>query len=62
MENEAKERLRSIARKLVDVSFAEACDVASTDDEFQKAMDALVNHLKKVRRRSKELHLERHMV
>lgn len=61
MNNEAKERLRSIARKLVDVSFAEACDNTSTEAEFQKTVDALVNHLMKVRRRSQELHLEREM-
>ena len=31
MNNEAKERLRNIARKLVDVSFVEACDDGATD-------------------------------
>ena len=61
MNNEAKERLRNIARKLVDVSFAEACDDASTDEEFQKTVDALVNHLMKVRRRSQTLHFDRQL-
>lgn len=59
--NEAKERLRTIARKLLDVSFVEACDDASTEEEFQKAVDALVNHLMKVRKRSQALHLEKEM-
>jgi hypothetical protein len=59
--NEAKERLRTIARKLVDVSFVEACDDASTEEEFQKAVDALVNHLMKVRKRSQTLHREKEM-
>jgi hypothetical protein len=60
--NEAKERLRSIARKLVDASFAEACDDISTEAEFQKTVDALVNHLMKVRKRSQALHLEKQVV
>ena len=59
MNNEAKERLRSIARKLLDASFAGACDDASTEEEFQKSVDALVNHLVKVRKRSQSLHLEK---
>jgi hypothetical protein len=59
--NEAKERLRNIARKLVDASFAEACDVTSTEEEFQKTVDALVNHLMKVRRRSQTLQLDRQL-
>ena len=61
MNNEAKERLRNIARKLVDVSFVEACDDTSTEEEFQKTVDALVNHLIKVRKRSQALHLEKEM-
>jgi hypothetical protein len=59
--NEAKERLRNIARKLVDVSFAEACGDTSTEEEFQKTVDALVNHLMKVRKRSQALHLDRQL-
>jgi hypothetical protein len=61
MNNEAKERLRNIARKLVDVSFAEACDDTSTDEEFQKTVDALVNHLMKVRKRAQTLHFDRQL-
>ena len=61
MNNEAKERLRTIARKLVDVSFVEACDDGATEEEFQKTVDALVNHLVKVRKRSQTLHLEKEM-
>ena len=61
MNNEAKERLRNIARKLVDVSFAVACDDTSTEEEFQKTVNALMNHLIKVRKRSQALHLERQM-
>jgi hypothetical protein len=60
--NEAKERLRTIARKLVDASFAEACDDLSTQEEFQKTVDVLVNHLMKVRKRSQSLHLEKQIV
>ncbi|HEX7573166.1 MAG TPA: hypothetical protein VF514_08720 [Bacteroidota bacterium] len=62
MNNEAKERLRSIARKLADASFAEACNDISTEEEFQKTVDALVNHLMKVRKRSRALHLEKQVV
>lgn len=62
MNNEAKERLRTIARKLVDASFAEACDDLSTQEEFQKTVDVLVNHLMKVRKRSQSLHLEKQIV
>ncbi len=62
MNNEAKERLRSIARKLLDASFAEACDDMSTEEEFQKTVDALVNHLVKVRTRSQALHMEKQSV
>jgi hypothetical protein len=59
--NEAKERLRNIARKLVDVSFAVACDDTSTEEEFQKTVNALMNHLIKVRKRSQALHFESQM-
>ena len=62
MNIEAKERLEHITRKLVDASFAKACDVNSTDEEFRKAVDAVVNHLEKVRTRSQVLHLDRQMV
>ena len=62
MDNEARERLRNIAKRFVDVSFATACDCNSTDEEFQNAVDALVNHLMNVRRRSQELSLEKQMV
>lgn len=61
MNNEAKERLRTIARKLVDASFLEACDDTSTEEEFQKTVDALVNHLMKVRKRSQALHLDKQL-
>ena len=61
MNNEAKERLRNIARKLVDVSFAAACDDTSTEEEFQKTVNALMNHLIKVRKRSQALHLDKQM-
>jgi hypothetical protein len=59
--NEAKERLRNIARRLVDVSFAEACDETSTEEEFQKTVNALMNHLIKVRKRSQALYLDKQM-
>jgi len=62
VDNEAKERLRNVTRKLVEVSFSTACDETSTDEEFQKAVDSLVNHLMKVRRRSQTLHVEKLMV
>jgi hypothetical protein len=62
MNNEAKERLRTIARKLVDASFSEACDDLSTQEEFQKTVDVLVNHLMKVRKRSQSLHFEKQIV
>jgi hypothetical protein len=39
----------------------EACDDGATDEEFQKTVDALVNHLVKVRKRSQTLHLEKEM-
>ncbi|HMK39168.1 MAG TPA: hypothetical protein VK569_07485 [Bacteroidota bacterium] len=61
MNIEAKERLEHITRKLVDASFAVACDVNSTDEEFRKSVDAVVNHLEKVRARSRVMHLERQM-
>ena len=62
MDNEARERLWNIAKRLVDVAYAKACDHAESDEEFQRSVDALVNHLRKVRRRSEELYTERQMV
>lgn len=59
MDNEAKERLWNVAKKLVEVSYTNACDHTSTDEEFQKTVDALVSHLMKVRRRSQVLYLEK---
>jgi hypothetical protein len=58
MDIEAKERLRHIARRLVDASYVKACDPAASDEEFRKSVDALVNHLTNVRRRSLEAYRE----
>jgi len=51
MDNEARERLKNIARNLVDSSFARATDDSYTEEEFQKSVEGLVNHLMAVRRR-----------
>jgi len=59
MNNEVRERLRNLSRKLADAAFARACDSAATAEDFQEALDALDVHLKEVRRRSAELHVER---
>ncbi len=56
---EAKERLSNIAKRLLETSYAHACDFTATDEEFQKSVDALVNHLAKVRRRARDLYAEK---
>jgi hypothetical protein len=61
MDIEAKERLWSITKRLVDASYAKACDVSATEEDFQKTVNALVHHLLKVRRRSEESHMEKQM-
>jgi ribosomal protein S20 len=61
VEIEAKERLRNISRKLADKAFAKACDPASNERDFQESLDAFVNHMKKVRKRAHELHMESQM-
>ncbi len=53
MDNEARERLKNVARNLVDSSFAKACDDSFTEEEFQKSVEGLVNHLMAVRRRTR---------
>jgi len=59
MNNEVRERLKHLARKLADNSFAMASDELTTDDEFEAAMEELLHHLREVRRRSMELHVEK---
>ncbi|HTY57938.1 MAG TPA: hypothetical protein VMF59_03935 [Bacteroidota bacterium] len=59
MDIEAKERLRHIAKRLLESSYVKACDYTTSEEEFQEAVDALVNHLMKVRRRAQELNLEK---
>ena len=61
MDIEAKERLRNIARGLVDASYARACDYGATEEEFQETVDEVVNHLIRVRRRAQGLILQRQM-
>ena len=61
MNNEVRERLRNLTRRLADVSFAKACDDSSTGEEFQNALDALADHLKEVRKRSLQVSLEREL-
>ena len=62
MNNEAKERLKYLTRRLADASFAKACDTAASDEEFQRAMDALMNHLQEVRKRAMALYLTKELV
>jgi len=62
MNNEVRERLRNLSRKLADAAFARACDDAASAGEFQEALDALDAHLKEVRRRYAQVHLERELV
>ena len=59
MDNDARERLWNITKRLVGVTYAAACDDSSTDQDFQKSVDALVHHLEKVRRRARELSAEK---
>ena len=59
MNNEVRERLRHLTRKLADSSFARASDELTTEDEFEAAMEELSHHLREVRRRSMELHVEK---
>jgi len=59
MNNEVRERLKHLTRKLADSSFARASDELTTDDEFERALEELLHHLREVRRRSMELHLEK---
>ena len=58
MNNEAKERLRNVARRLAETAFMLACDETSIEEEYQESVDALVNHLAKVRKRMHELRAE----
>ena len=62
MNNEVRERLRNLTRRLADVSFVRACDTNSSAEEFHQALDALEDHLKEVRKRYAELHVERELV
>ncbi|HUI10987.1 MAG TPA: hypothetical protein VL221_11715 [Bacteroidota bacterium] len=62
MNNEVRERLRNLSRRLADAAFARACDGEVRAEEFQEALDALDAHLKEVRRRYAEMHLERELV
>jgi len=62
MNNEVRERLRTVSRKLADAAFARACDAGATAEEFLEALDALDAHLKEVRRRYAQVHLERELV
>jgi len=59
MNNEVRERLRNLTRKLADSSFAKASDDMTTEGEFEAALDELSHHLKEVRRRSLELSSEK---
>ena len=59
MDIEAKERLRHIAERLLETSYVRACDFTSSDEEFQETVDALVHHLMKVRKRARELNMEK---
>jgi hypothetical protein len=61
MDNEARERLKNIARNLVDSSFAKACDDSFTEEDFQKSVEGLVNHLMAVRRRTRGVVLQKQM-
>lgn len=61
MEIEAKERLRNIARKLADNSFAKACDPMLNERDFQESVDAFVSHMMKVRKRAHEAQTESQM-
>lgn len=58
MNNDAKERLRNVARRLTETAFWLACDDSSSEEEYQESLDALVNHLTKVRKRTHDLHAE----
>jgi hypothetical protein len=62
MENDARERLWNITKRLVNVTYTAACDSSSTDKEFQTTVDALVHHLENVRRRARELSMEKQPV
>jgi len=59
MNNEVRERLRNLSRRLADAAFARASDGAATEEEFREALDALEGHLKEVRRRYAAMHVER---
>jgi len=56
--NEAKERLRYVARRLTETAFMLACDESSSEQEFQESIDALMDHLTKVRKRTHDLRTE----
>ena len=58
MNNDAKERLRSVARRLAETAFMLASDDATDDQEFQSSIDALVLHLTNVRKRTQDMHTE----
>ena len=62
MNNEAKERLKYLTRKLADASFAKACDPSASDEEFRDAMSALENHIREVRKRAMGLFLAKELV
>lgn len=62
MNNEAKERLKYLTRRLADTSFAKACDPVASDEEFQEAMDALVNHISEVRKKAMGLYFTKELV
>lgn len=55
MNNEAKERLRTVTRNLADITFVHAHGLDSSEEEFQTALEALVEHLVKVRKRAQEI-------
>ena len=59
MNNEVRERLKNLTRKLADSSFARANDDDTTEGEFEASLEELTHHLREVRRRSQELHEER---
>jgi len=59
MNNEGRERLKNLTRKLADNSFIKASDELATNAEFEAALDELSHHLKEIRRRSVELHEEK---
>jgi len=59
MENEVKERLRSLTRKMADSSFAIASDPVATEEEFEEAMDVLSRHLREIRKRTQGMSVEK---